>query len=331
MTAPKPPSRQSRPDETERGRALGRDARHPAAIPWRGQKQVLRRTWREVTSDRISLIAAGCAFWATLALFPAISMLISTAGLMFNPATVESQLQVLRDLVPGPAYDLITGRVHDLASRGGTELGLSLLIGTLLTLWSASTGTKAMLSALNLAYEEREKRSYLRFQAIGLLMTLAGIVGLILAALLLVALPIAINFVGLGGHASFLLQAGSFVVMVLFVLLALSVLYRFGPSRQQARWHWITPGSVVATLLWLAASALFSFYVGHLAHYGATYGPLAAAVGVMMWFWVSAYAVLLGAELNSELELQTAKDTTIGPEQPMGRRGAYVADHVADE
>jgi membrane protein len=331
MHSGEPEAGHRRVDRADPARGPGRDAHYPAAIPWRGRKQVLRRAWREITSARFSLNAAGCAFWATLALFPAISMLISITGLLFDPASVEPQLEVLRGLLPPSAFSLIAERVHTLVSHGRGELGVSLLISTVLALWSASTGIKSMLSALNLAYEEQETRGIVRFQAIGLLMTLGAIVGVILAIALLVLLPVAIDFVGLDAYSSILLRLSSFGVLVVFVLLALSVLYRFGPSRQQARWQWITPGSLVATVLWLAASALFSFYVGHLASYDAVYGPLAAVVGVMLWFWMSAYVVLLGAELNSELELQTAGDTAAGPPRPMARRGANVADHGADE
>lgn len=329
----RPPNAMRSEDDTtdHPGAALGRTARHPAAIPWRGWKQVLARTWREMSSDRVSLAASGCAFWGTLALFPFISMLISIYGLAFDPATVEPQLEVLRDLLPASAFALIAERVHTLVSHGSGELGVSLLLSTGIALWSSSTGTKSMISALNLAYAEEEQRGFLRFQAVGLLMTLGAIFGAILGIALLVLLPAAITLVGLDAHSSTLLQLGSFAVLVVFVLLALSLLYRFGPSRREARWHWVTPGSLVATVLWLAASGLFSFYVTHLASYDATYGPLGAVVGVMMWFWVSAYAVLLGGELNAELELQTAEDTTRGGPKPMGQRGAYVADNVATE
>jgi membrane protein len=313
------------------GAALGRTAFHPGAIPWRGWKQVMGRTWREMSSDRVSLAASGCAFWGTLALFPAISMLISLYGLAFDPATVEPQLEVLRDLLPASAFTLIAERVHSLVSHGSGELGVSLLISTGIALWSAATGTKSLISALNLAYAEEERRSFLRFQAVGLLMTLGAVFGAILGLALLVLLPVVIAFVGLDAHSSTLLQLGSFGVLVVSVMLGLSLLYRFGPSRREARWHWVTPGSLLATVLWLGASVLFSFYVTHLASYDATYGPLGAVVGVMMWFWISAYTVLLGGELNAELELQTAEDTTTGQAKPMGQRGAYVADNVAKE
>lgn len=308
---------------------FGRTARAPGSIPWRGWQQVLRRTWREISSDRISLVAAGCAFWATLALFPAISMLISLYGLVFDLQTVAPQLEQLRLLLPPTAFVMIEQRVAILVSKGSTTLGLSLLISTAFALWSASTGTKSLLSALNLAYEEEEQRGFLRFQMIGLLLTFCGVLGVIVGIAVLVGLPAVISFVGLSGHVRGLVRLGSFAMLVVFLLMALSLLYRFGPSRRVAQWYWVTPGSLVATVIWLAASMLFSLYVGHLASYDATYGPLGAVAGVMMWFWVSAYVVLLGAELNAELELQTAEDTTEGGPRPMGDRGAFVADHVA--
>lgn len=328
----RPARRGSRPPKLDaQAHALGRTAQSPARIPWRGWKQVLRRAFREASSDRVSLSASGCAFWATLSLFPAISMLISLYGLMFDPASVEPQLENIRHLLPAPAFAMISDRVRELVSHPGSTLGLSLLISTAVTLWSASTGTKSLLSALNLAYEEQERRGLLAFQAVGLLMTLGAILGAILGLAILVLLPAVISFVGLSAHTQGLVQLGSFAALVIFVLSALSVLYRFGPSRRVAQWHWITPGSVVATVLWLIASLLFTFYVQNFASYNATYGPLGAVAGIMMWFWVTAYAVLFGAELNAELELQTAEDTTEGGPRPMGERGAFVADHVAED
>ncbi len=303
----------------------------PGHIPWRGWRQVLRRTLRELSSDRVSLSASGCAFWATLSLFPAISMVVSLYGLVFDPQTVEPQLENIRHLLPGPAYDLIAERVRTLVSHGTATLGASLVISTAFALWSASTGTKSLLSALNVAYEEHESRSFLRFQAIGLLMTLGGILGGILGLASLVLLPAVISFVGISAHVKGVLRSGSFVVLMLFVMTSLSLLYRFGPSRRVAQWRWVTPGSLVAATLWLVASLLFSFYVQHLATYDATYGPLGAVAGIMMWFWMTAYVVLLGAELNAELELQTAEDTTEGGPRPIGERGAFVADHVAED
>ena len=312
-----------------RGLGVGRSARHPTAIPWRGWWAVLRRVAREARNDRISLIAAGCAFYATLSLFPAITMLISIYGLVFAPRGVAAQLHLIQGLLPPAAFQLIAGRIQMLVTRPAQTLSFGLAFGVLLGFWSASTGTRSMLWALNVAYEEREKRGYLRFNAVALAITLIGILGTVLALALLLALPPAIRFLGLAGAAGGVIRALSLFVLVLFILVGLSLLYRFGPSRRPAGWHWVTPGAVVGTLLWLLASVLFSIYVGRFASYDATYGPIGAAVAVMGWFYVSALAVLLGAELNAELELQTAEDTTAGAARPIGERGAFVADHVA--
>lgn len=324
-------SRASAAADAKREAGLGRHATHPDQIPWRGWRQVVSRTYAEIISDRISLVAAGCAFYVTLALFPSITMLLSVYGLLFDPQTVEPQLQLIRELLPPAAFTLIAERVHTLVTQGKTTLGLSAVISTAIALWSSCTGTKSLLSALNVAYAEQERRSFLRFQATGLIMTLCGIFGAIVALAILIFLPVAIDFLGLDAHARVLFRVASFLLLITFVMVSLSMLYYFGPSRRSARWNWITPGSSIATLLWLIASILFSLYVGHIASYDASYGPLGAIAAVMMWFWVSAYAVLLGAELNAELELQTSEDTTTGPPKPIGQRGAFVADHVADE
>lgn len=295
------------------GRAPDRAARTLFGVSLHGWMRATRRVAQDTISDRVGLAAAGCAFWATLALFPAISILISLYGLMFDPTTVEPQLGVLRDFLPPAGFELIAQRIHALVLHERSSLGVSLGIGMVLALWSASTGTKSMISALNEAYKVKETRGVLRFQSTGLLLTLGGMVAAILTIALLVALPVAIDFVGLDPHSRRLLQVGSFAVLVVFLGLALSALYRFGPARIEARWHWATPGSALATLLWLAASALLSFYVGHLARFDATYGPLGAVVGIMMWFWVSAYVVLIGAELNAELEMQRSEAAEADP------------------
>ncbi len=313
------------------GRAIGRLANTPAAIPWLGWKQVLRRTLAEMISDRMSLAAAGCAFWATLALFPALSTLISVYGLAFDRATVEPQMQVLARLLPPAAFSLIGARVHQLVSQPPGSLTFSLVLSFLIALYSATTGTKSILAALNLAYEETESRSLLRYQLTALGMTMGAVIAAVVGIGVLVLLPLALRVLELPGNQKVLAQLGSLAVLLVFVVFALSLLYRFGPSRSRAAWRWVTPGSVVATLMWLVASAAFSYYVGNWASYDATYGPLGAVAGVMMWFWVTVYAVLLGAELNSELELQTVRDSTDGPPRPPGQRGAYVADHVAPE
>jgi membrane protein len=278
-----------------------------ADIAWPSWKRIIARTAREVVTDRMSLCAAGCAFYATLALFPSITMLVSIYGLMFNPRSVEHQLAGLHDLLPPTAYKLIADRIHLLVARPPRTLTLSLAISLLVALWSATTGTKAIIGALNLAYEQRERRNFLRFQVTAFGITLGGIAAAILGLAALVLLPVLARFLGFSAYTARIARYSSLVVLLMFVLLALSTLYRFGPSRRSVTWHWITPGSLLATLLWLAASLLFSAYVRHMSSYDAMYGPIGAIVGVMIWFYVSAFATLVGAELNAELEQHLAK------------------------
>ena len=316
---------------TQDARELGRHAGAPLEIPWRGWKSALKRAFWQMVSDRMSLVSAGCAFYATLAMFPAISMLVFLYGLVFDPVTVEPQLRQVRDLVPPSVFTLIDARVLDLVHRPRASLGIGLAISTAIALWSATTGTKAMLSALDVAYDQAEGRSMIRFQLTALVMTLCAIVAAVITIAVLVVVPAVVSFVGLSTYHQVVIQGIGVLVLVVAVLLSLAMLYRFGPTRHRAQWRWVMPGSLLATVLWLAASVLFSQYVGRLASYDATYGPLAAAIGVMMWFWGTVYVVLLGAQLNSELELQTLQDTTEGPVKPLGRRGAFVADHVARE
>lgn len=253
-------------------------------------------------SDRMSLSAAGCAFYATLALFPAITMLVFIYGLAFDPTTVEPQLRNLQTLLPPPAYDMIAARVHALVAREGATLRLGLILSIAVAYWSASTGTKSLLSALNLAYGETERRGILGFQFVGLGMTLCGILAAVLGLAILVGLPEAIGFLGLSAYQGALLKLAGVIALLVFVLGTLALLYRYGPSRAPGAQHVVLPGAIAATILWIAASTLFSLYVTRVARYDVTYGPLAAVVGVMMWFYVSAYVVLFGAELNAALE-----------------------------
>jgi membrane protein len=282
----------------------------PPAQPARGASAV--RAWGEVlratlvasVSDRVPLTAAGCAFYATLALFPAISILVSSYGLAFNPWTVEPQLQALRELLPPPAFELIAERVHHLVAQPSARLSFGLGISTLVTFWSAATGTKAVIAALNLAYGTTERRGIIRFQLVGFGLTLSAILVAVLGIAVLVFLPAWLRVLGVTQyHMRIALLHGAGVAMLVgFAALAIALLYRFGPSRRAAPARRITPGTLLATALWLVASGLLDVYIDHIASFGATYGPIGAVVGVMLWFFVSVYAVLLGAELNAQLE-----------------------------
>jgi membrane protein len=248
---------------------------------------VLRETLTASLSDRVSLTAGGCAFYATLALVPAITTLISIYGLAFNPQNVEPQLHALQEVLPPPAFELIAERVHQLVAQPRARLSFGLGISTLVTLWSAAVGTKSVIAALNLAYGTAERRGIIRFQLVGL--------GLTLSAILVAVLGIA------------LLRWAGLAMLVGFAVVAIALLYRFGPSRPKPPTRRIAPGTLLATGLWLVASGLLDFYIDHIATFGATYGPIGAFVGVMLSFFVSVYAVLLGAELNAQLEGRAAR------------------------
>ena len=270
-----------------------------AEVRWHA---LLTRTIRASTTDRVSLAAAGCAFYATLALFPAISMLITIGGMVLDPVTAEQQLVALSGLLPAPAFGLIADRVHQIVHQGDGSLSLRLAISFLLTFWSSSSGAKSVLSAVNVAYDVAEQRPIVRFQLIGLSITLAAFVCATLAIAVLLLLPQVIAFVGLSAYGGALVHAAGLTMLVGFFFVAIALLYRFGPPRSPPPRPRIRPGAGLATVLWLIASELLSVYVSRIGTFGATYGSLGAAVGVMLWFYISAYAVLLGAELNARLE-----------------------------
>lgn len=265
-------------------------------------KNAVIQAAQSTASQRASLVAAGCAFYATLALFPSITMLISVYGLAFNPLSVQPQLRYLAGLMPPDVYLLISARIQSLVAQPAQGLGLSFLISFAISLWSSSTGTKSILNALTLAYEAEETRGFVRFQLIALGMTFVAVLEVIVAIVIMVLLPIVMSRVGLLEHMQFLVGLTSFATMVGLILLALGALYRFGPAGEGRVYY--LPGAIVATLVWLAASWGFGLYVGRFAAYSATYGPLATIIGLMMWFYISAYVVLFGAHLNAALDQQ---------------------------
>ncbi len=265
-------------------------------------RRVILGALREAVRDQVALAAAGCGFYATLALFPAISMLVSVYGLAFDVQAVEQQLAVVRNLLPPPAYTLIDDRVHELISQPSNTLSVSLLVSVCIAFWSAAAGTKSVLSALNVAYDTVEQRGILGFQLIALAMTLCAVAAAVLAIAVLVFLPTVISFVGLSDYSAALVNGFSRILLVVLVGGTIALLYRYGPSRKPPPDQRIFPGAVLATLLWLIASAGLSFYVSHIARLGVTYGPLGAVVAIMLWFYLTAYAVLLGAEVNAQLE-----------------------------
>jgi membrane protein len=304
----------------------GRFSGSPWQIPWAGWKDILWRTYVRTGEDRLLAIAAGVVFFGLLAVFPAITALVSCYGLFADPSTISANLQNLALMLPDGTFQIVQDQIGRVLSKGNTALGFTFLFGLALALWSANAGVKAVIDALNVVYEEREKRSFIRLNLLSLAFTTGSIAALLLMVSAVVALPLALGHVGLAPESRLIVSLSRWPLLLVILLAALAVLYRFGPSRRPARWQWLGVGTLVAALLWIAGSSLLSWYLSNFGNYSATYGSLGAAIGLMMWMWMSAIIVLCGAELNSEIEHQTALDTTVGAPKPLGRRGARMAD-----
>ena len=308
----------------------GRGARYPWHIPWAGWKDILWRTYGQLTEDRLLAVAAGVVFYGLLAIFPAISAFVSIYGLFADPGTVDETVTLLAGVIPPDAMGPVREQVERVASSSGGSLSFTFLLSLAIALWSANAGMKAIIDALNVAYGERERRSFIRLTLISFALTLGVIVAGLCAIAVIVVFPVATSFLGVESLAASLIQWLRWPLLFVALLLGLAVLYRFGPNRTEPRWQWVSVGSVAAAVLWLAGSAGLSFYLSRFADYSATYGSLAAGVGLMMWLWLSAIVVLLGAELNAEIEHQTAHDSTVGRRKPIGARGATMADSVGE-
>jgi len=286
--------------------AHGRRASTPSEIPARGWKDILKRWYQRFNDDRILAIAAGVSFYALLAIFPAIAALVSIYGLFSDPGTIAKHLDDISGMVPGGAMDVIRGQLENLTSKGNSTLGVAFVISLAISLWSANSGVKAMMDALNVAYAEREKRGFFRLNAASLTFTLGGIVAVIIGLGALVVMPLALQYLGLDREKG-IAEAIKWPVLFVVVGLALSVLYRYAPSRREAQWRWITWGSAVATVGWIAISILFSWYAANFGSYNKTYGSLGAVVGFMTWIWLSVTVILIGAELDAEMERETSE------------------------
>jgi membrane protein len=324
-------SRDASPARGDRGQSetgRGRSAETPSEIPARGWKDILLRLYRGISENRILLVAAGVTFYALLAIFPGIAALISIYGLFADPASVANHLDTIASVAPGGAIDVLREEMTRLASKGGATLGVSFLVSLAISLWTANSGVKAIFDALNIVYGEEEKRGFLKLNAITLFVTLGIVIFILLTLAAVVAIPVALTYIPLPEVTALVVKIGRWPILFALVTLALAVLYKYGPSRTEPRWRWITWGSVSAAIVWLAASALFSWYVASFGSYNKTYGSLGAIIGFMTWIWISIIVVLVGAKLNAEMEHQTVRESTTGQSKPLGRRGAKMADTV---
>ncbi len=314
--------------QTVRDRVPGSHAEKPTEIPRRGWFQVVRRAWKEAKSDQVPLLAAGVAFYSFLALFPAMIAAVMLYGLLRDPDDVRRQVASLSDTLPSDAASLLTGQLEAITTTSSGGLGLGLVISLVLALWSASGGVGNVMTAVNLAYDEEETRGFVKRRALALGLTLAAIVFVVVAVSLVAVAPAVLDNVIGDGPARWGLEAARWLGLLVAMAVALAVLYKVAPDRDAPRFRWVSIGSVVATVIWLLASLGFSLYVDNFGSYNKTYGALAGVVVLLLWLWLTMYVVLLGAEINAEAEQQTAEDTTVGPEEPLGQRGAVKADSL---
>lgn len=302
------------------------NAKSPLKMSRRDWKEILLRVKNEISDDRISAIAAANAYYILFAIFPLLISIVSLYGLFADPIDVEKQFNTLAEFVPLDAAAVIRDQLRSIVENSNTTLGFGAVLSLLATIWAASAGTRFVMEAMNIAYDETEKRGFIRFYWEALLLTISAVFTATVMIFLLAGLPAILNFVGLGSFAETLLLVLRWPILALIIIVALSVMNRYAPSRSQPKWRWISPGSLLSTFLILLASAGFAFYVEKFGSYNKTYGSIAGVIVLLFWLYIVSYAILLGAELNSEIEHQTRADTTVGPEKPMGQRGAVMAD-----
>ena len=306
----------------------GRDAETPSEIPAKGWADILWRVWEEFGEDRILLVAAGTTFYLLLALFPALAAFVSLYGFVADPVTIAEHIAFLGGVLPSGGLEIITNQLKSLAAQDTDALSVGFLVGLAVTLWSANSGLKSLFEGMNVAYGETEKRGIIKLNLLSLAFTMGAMlvgIGLIVSVGIV---PAALAVLRLDQWQEILVSTLRWPLLLLMVGIGITVLYRFGPSRVKAKWRWLTWGAALATIVWIVASWAFSFYLQNFADYNATYGTLGAVIGFMIWTWISVIILLIGAELNAELEHQTAKDSTTGSPKKMGSRGAVMADTV---
>lgn len=305
-----------------RGRAAGR----PEQIPVAGWWDIFWRVLKRLGSDNITLVSAGLALYALLSVFPGLAVAVSVYGLFATPADVAKHMSAFAGILPPGVWDIFNTQLHTITSHEQRTLSVAAALGLVLAIWSARSAMSALMTATNIAYGEHETRPFVVQVLISLALTVAAIVGFLTMLLLGVAIPVTLTILGTRPWVQWIADAAQWLLLWFFTSVALTVVYRYAPARTPARWHWVSWGSTIAATLWLAMSALFAIYVQAFANYGKTYGALGGVIALLMWFYFSSLLVVVGAEINAEMERQTQKDTTEGPDAPMGQRGAYAAD-----
>ncbi len=304
----------------------GRGAARPTEVPARGWKDVVLRVKARMKLHDAPLLAAGVAFFALLALVPVLAALVSLYGLVADPADIERNIEDVLATAPTEVRDLVTSQLENIVDSSPSGLKVGAIAGLVVALWSASSGVRHLIGAVNVAYDEDETRGFVKLRALSLAMTVVGILVLALAVAGMVVLPHALDDQGTVGVVRSVLLVARWPVFAVLGLVGLAIIYRYAPDRDAPRWQWVSPGAVFAVVVWVIATALFSLYTANFGQYNETYGALGAVIVVMLWLYISAFVVIAGAEINAALERQTARDTTVGRRRRMGGRNAYAAD-----
>ncbi len=316
-------------EKNENKPVYGHDANKPRQIPAKGWKQILLRVKDAIANDHIPIISAGVAFYLFLALFPAIAALLSIYGLVMDPQQVQDQMSQLTAILPQQGQQFLSSILESVAEKSNQSLGWGVALSILFSLWSANKGTKAIFEGTSIAYNEENTRSFIKANALSLLFTLSAIVLFIISLSLIVAFPALMGRLGLPDLIITLIEYVRWLILGLLVVFAIAAVYKFGSVRNRPKFRWVNWGAIIATLLWLIASWLFSFYVKNFGNFDETYGAVAAVIIMMLWFFMTSFVILIGAEINAEMEHQTSKDTTVGDPEPMGSRDAHYADRVS--
>ncbi len=309
---------------------IGREAAKPTEIPAKGWWQVLMRVKDEIKNDNLSVIAAGVAFYAFLSIPAILTATVALWGLVSDPAGIQAQIGQLAGVLPGQVQEILVDQLTAIAANSDEALGWTVIFSIGFALWSASKGTTSAIVAMNVAYEEEETRGFFKLKALTLALTLGAVATVIVALFCVAGIPALVVSLQMPKWIELTAQIVRWPLLAGVALVAMAVLYRVAPCRSSPRWAWVSPGSIICTIIWLGASAGFSWYVSSSAKYNETYGSLGGVVVLLMWLYISAFIILLGGELNSELEHQTVKDTTVGPPQPLGQREAEMADTLPE-
>ncbi len=307
----------------------GHRAEKPKIIPLKGWKDIALRVKDQLKTDHVSIVSAGIAFYFFLAIFPTIAAALSIYGLVMDPAEVQQQMGQLATILPEQAHQMISNILEKQSEKSESSLGWSLVLSILISLWSSNKGTQAVFQGVNITYNEQDDRGFLKLTGVTLLFTIGGIIIGFIAIIMVVAFPALIDKIGLPSTLETIIQLLRWPILALIVMFALAAVYKVAPYRKSPEFKWTKWGAVIATVLWLGGSLLFSLYVNNFGSFDETYGSFAAVIILMLWFFLTAFIILLGSEINSEMEHQTSRDTTTGKDKPMGERGGYHADNVA--